>query len=79
MITEIPTSVLPLPEGYYFELKPAPKHSIYRSVVQIVKASFPFSKVVAEQGYFSPHDWELIANVLSNDVWQSIGKENSNA
>lgn len=69
MLPEVPTSVMPLPEGYYFNIKPAPKHSIYRSVVQVVKTHRPFSVVVAEMGYFDAEDWELIANTLSNEVW----------
>lgn len=69
MLLHIPTSVMPLPEGFYFDLKPAPKHSIYRSVVQVRKAGFPFSKIVAEMGYTADEDWEVIANTLSNEVW----------
>lgn len=66
---EVPISVLPLPEGYYFELKPAPKHSVYRSVVRVRKTGFPFSKIVAEEGYQNAEDWDIVANSLSNEVW----------
>lgn len=69
MITETPLAVMELPEGYYFNLKPAPKHSIFRSVVQVQQRGFPFSRIVAEAGYMKAEDWTYVANELANELW----------
>ena len=74
MITSVPLSVMELPEGYYFELKQAPEHSIYRGFVRVRKRGFPFSKIVAEQGYEKSLDWEYVANTLSNELWVYLDK-----
>lgn len=75
MIDETPLSVLPLPEGFYFEIVPAPKHSIWKTLVQVRKQGFPFSHIVASAGYNDPKDAELERNWLSSEVWAWYDRE----
>lgn len=75
MIDETPLSVLPLPEGFYFEIVPAPKHSIWKTLVQVRKRGFPFSHIVASAGYNDPKDAELERNWLSSEVWAWYDRE----